>query len=369
MKKILAMMLTAAMMLSMSAAVMADETTYTDEATVTITKVYKETNEGTTSPAETFEFTVAEGWEGKYVTDSTVADTADAVKASYKEGTKIEIDDVTYEAGDATVDGAEKPVLITLPEYTVVGIYYYTITETKADTAGVTYYTTPIMLKVTVVEQDGKVRVAAVHTEEGYNGTEADGTKKDKFENLYSAGSLAVSKTVTGILGDKTKDFTVRVVFTAPAGKTVREAITYTDDNETKTIAANWTGSTDEIVIDLKDGETVTFTNIPTDVTYTVVEDSYASEEYDAAKYVNSDNATTDTGAGTISLTETTKTIDGKEVTVKVADADTVAITNNKGGNVDTGISVDSIPYIAMLGVVAIGGAGFMVSKKRRSED
>ena len=78
MKKILAMMLTAAMLLSMSAAVMADETTetetpaevvfgdtvnlegttdYEDEATVNIVKNYKLANADTESPADTFTFT------------------------------------------------------------------------------------------------------------------------------------------------------------------------------------------------------------------------------------------------------------------------------------------------------------------------
>lgn len=362
MKKILAMMLTAAMMLSMGTAAMAEEKAYEDEKTVTITKVYKETNENTTSPAETFKFTVAEGWGETFVTDSTVANTADAVKASYVEGTKIEIGDVAYAAGAATVAGAKDTVTITLPEYTVVGVYYYTIKETPATTAGVTYYAKDIMLKVTVIEQDGKVRVAAVHTEDGYNGTVEDGTKKDEFENIYSAGSLEVTKVVKGNLGDKEKEFDVTVTF--ESDKTVGADIHYGTDTDGNGIldeseilgkveTSEWVEGKATADIKVKDGTTILFTNIPYDVTYTVDENDYSSEEYKTAYKVNG-----------VAAESTDKVTDKKD-----AAKETVEITNTKDTSVDTGISVDSIPYIAMLGVVAVGGAGFMVSKKRRSED
>ncbi|MBO5127241.1 MAG: QVPTGV class sortase B protein-sorting domain-containing protein, partial [Clostridia bacterium] len=72
------------------------------------------------------------------------------------------------------------------------------------------------------------------------------------------------------------------------------------------------------------------------------------------------------TEEGTTTVTYTTS---GVVSGVINSATENLGITNNKGAEVDTGISVDSIPYIAMLGVVAIGGTGFIVSKKRRSED
>ena len=400
MKKILAMMLTAAMMLSMGTAALAadgETPTYDDEATVTITKLYKENKDSAISPTETFYFTVDEGWGTTFVTDSTVENTEAAVEASYGEDgngkkTAISIGDVTFNEGVATLDGQEGKVTITLPKYTVVGIYYYTIKETPADTAGVTYYAKDIMLKVTVIEQNGKVRVAAVHTEEGYNGTEVDGKKKDTFENLYSAGTLEINKMVEGNLGDKTKDFTVTVVFTKDADVTVGAPIKYSttggqtdpdyeqsknweteekevaaEDGTTKKITVQKETST--VVINLKHNETVTFTNIPHGVSYKVVEDNYrtstdSSNDYDNVKYDGTDIKSTITVTG---AEAEDNGVSGS--IVKDSDEDTVTITNTKISDVDTGISVDSIPYIAMLGVVAIGGTGFIVSKKRRSED
>ena len=86
--------------------------------------------------------------------------------------------------------------------------------------------------------------------------------------------------------------------------------------------------------------------NIPYDVTYTVVEKDYKTTDgYDAADY---------------NFSDIDKKIDSAN--------DTVTITNNKGGTVDTGVILDNAPYILMLAVVA-GGAMTLVIKKRREEE
>ena len=332
MKKILSLALALVLVLSMSTVAFAaegEETTYTDMSTVTLTKEYKLTNTGTTSPAETFAFSA--------LTCTNVTDAADGVTTANAPVPTIA--SVSYTAGEAGGENAKKNITITLPTYTSVGIYTYTFTETDGGTAGVTYRSDAITLVVTVIEKNGKVRVAAVHTEgEGE-------AKSGEFNNEYSAGSLSVKKTVTGIMGDQQKEFTVKVTFTAPEGDTVREAITYVDGTETKTIAAGegWTGSK-EVEITLKHDETVTFTNIPYGVTYAVVENDYTAEAdggYDAASYNFDDN---------------NKKIDTA--------SENVTITNNKDGNIDTGINMDSMPYILLLAVACMGLFVF-ISKKR----
>lgn len=332
MKKILSLALALVLVLSMSTVAFAaegEETTYADMSTVTLTKEYKLTNAGTTSPAETFAFSA--------LTCTNVTDAADSVTADSAPVPTIA--SVSYSAGEAGGENAKKNITITLPTYTSVGIYTYTFTETDGGTAGVTYRSDAITLVVTVIEQNGKVRVAAVHTEGEGN------SKSGEFNNEYSAGSLSVKKTVTGIMGDQEKEFTVKVTFTTPEGDFVREAITYVDGKETKTIDAGkgWTGSK-EVEITLKHDETVTFTNIPYGVTYNVVENDYTTEDeggYDAASYNFDDN---------------NKKIDTA--------SENVTITNNKDGKIDTGINMDSMPYILLLAVACMGLFVF-ISKKR----
>lgn len=337
MKKILSLALALVLVLSMSTVAFANEgkeNTYIDMSTVILTKEYKVTNAGTTSPAETFAFST--------LTCTKVTDAADSV--TINNAPVPTIANVSYTAGDAGGENARKDITINLPIYNSVGIYTYTFTETDGGTAGVTYRSEPITLVVTVIEQGGKVRVAAVHTE---GACEA---KFGEFNNIYSAGSLSVKKTVTGIMGDQQKEFTVKVTFTAPAGDYVREDITYVDGRESKTIAAGngWTGSK-EVEITLKHDETVTFTNIPYGVTYDVVENDYTAKEnggYDAASYKFDDN---------------NKKIDSA--------SESVTITNNKGGVVDTGINMDSMPYILMLAVVFMGLFVFFSKKRKMREN
>ena len=362
MKKVMAAMLAATMTMSMGMTAFAEEQQYENMTEVQLKKTYKLTNVETTNPAETF------GFGALTCTDVRNAG-SDVTTATAPVPT---INSVSYTTGEATTDGVEKTFTITLPtkedgssKYTSVGEYYYEFTETDNNTAGVTYRTTPIKLKVTVIEQGGQKRIAAIHTE-GDN--EA---KSDSFDNVYSAGSLKVTKNVTGLLGDKQKIFEVKVKFTAPSGDTVNGDITYTDLNGEHTIAGDtdtktegiqgWT--TQEVTIKVKDTTTVTFTNVPYGVSYEVVEKDYSSDGYDAPDY----------DAETVETAEIVNE-DGSKTSVEInakgvidSSAESVSITNNKGGTVDTGISLDNVPYILLLAIAVLGMFGF-VSKKRSSE-
>ena len=184
MKKLLSLALALVMVLTLSVAVAAQE--HSDMETVTISVTYNATNSGTVSPAETFAFTIAK---------TSVTDAADGVTTGNMPVPAV--GNVEFAEGDAGNAGSmTKDVTITLPEYTSVGVYTYTITPTPRTTGGVTYWGRPIKLVVTVIEQNGKIRVAAVHTER--EGEE----KSDDITYNYSAGSLSVSKRVTGHTGD-----------------------------------------------------------------------------------------------------------------------------------------------------------------------
>ena len=178
---------------------------YEDMSRVYLTKNYELANTDTISPEETFTFTID---------PVTVTDASDGIKA----GDYMPIvGDVTYAQGEAGSASKTKKIEIKLPEYDSVGVYTYIIHEAAGNSAGVTYYGDAILLRVTVIEQDGKLRIAAVHTEDPESTGEG---KKDDFDNLYSAGELEVHKDVEGIMGNKEKYFEFTVQLTGEEGKT-----------------------------------------------------------------------------------------------------------------------------------------------------
>ena len=305
-------------------AAQAQDSPYEDMSRVYLTKNYELTNTGTISPAETFEFTI----ERDSVTDAGDDVTPENMPLPT-------IGDVTYAQGDAGSANKTKQIEIQLPKYDSVGVYTYIIHEAAGDSAGVTYYSDAILLRVTVIEQDGKLRIAAVHTED----PESTGAgKKDDFDNLYSAGELEVHKDVEGIMGNKDKYFEFTVQLTGEEGKTYQDsyAITGGSYDANPTSIKIKPGETTEATFYLKDGDTIHIENLPYGVEYKV-------SETPAADYV-----TTETGT------------EG-EVDEAVEQA---VFTNTKGGTVDAGVVLDSAPYLFTL--TGAAGVGLLLTLRRR---
>lgn len=330
-KKLLACLIAAATMFTMGSTAFAADadttsTTYTDQPTVTIKKAYKLANAGTASPEETFNL--------KQVGSGTVTDgEADSAPAL---GT---ITGAYFkEEGATTGDGTIGKITVELPSYTKVGVYEYTLREENNNTAGVTYYGNDIKLVVTVINDgDGKLRVAAVHTEgEGKD-------KNDTFTNTYSAGNLSVTKEVEGNLGDKNKKFDFTVTFKKPEGKNVKSTVTATiAGTKDNSFVLNWNEKGEcEYTFELADKETAAFDNLPYGVSYTVTEAK--AEGY-------------------------TTTMEDEKGTVNSA-TQTSTFTNTKDGKVDTGVNLTTLPYILVFaGVIVIAGAAF-ITRRRKFED
>ena len=323
-KKVLATLLAAVTMLSMGVTAFAqNDSGYTDQGTVTVTKKYVATNEGTTSPTETF--TLVQVGEGEVKDgDATSAPSLGTITGAQ------------FDAGAATKGGAEADITIALPTYDRVGVYEYQLQEVAGTTAGVTYYGDMIRLVVTVMQgTDGKLRVAGVHTEG------SEGGKSDTFTNTYSAGALSISKTVDGNMGDHDKYFEFTITLTGEEGKTYADSYAITGgtyDKNPKTISVNG----EAVTVMLKDGDTINIANLPYGVSYTVVETDANADGYIAneSKYT-----------GTIS-----------------AETQSADFVNTKDGDVDTGITLDTLPYILVFGLVMIA-AVVMIMRKYRVED
>lgn len=329
MKKLISLLLALVMILSLSTVAFADTTvgdeTYKDTGTVNIPVTYKLVGAGT-SPEETFTVTGSAG---------TVKD-GEAKSAPALVG----IECPKFDAGDAKAgEGTTKNIVLTLPSYTTVGVYEYILTPVVGSTAGVTYRpaTDTIKLVVTVMNDDtapGKVRVAGVHTEtSGPN-------KIGGIEYTYSAGALNVTKTVTGNLGDTTKYFNFNVSLTGDsskiyAGSFVAKVNADMNDEQDVNISIGATN-----LFTLKHGDTLTIENIPYGVTYTVTEE--AADGY-----------------------TTSKTGDNGSIN---ADTQTAAFTNTKNGTVDTGVVLDTLPYVMILAVAAVCGMALLLKKRHMAD-
>lgn len=315
-----------AMGVSVMPAFAASGETYADMDSVVIKKNYELANEGTFSPAETFSFDI----EADNVTDASDDITPENMPMPT-------IGTVSYLRGEAGSTTKTKEIKIDLPEYDSVGVYTYIIHEAAGNSAGVTYYGDAILLRVTVIEQDGKLRIAAVHTEDPESTGEG---KRDDFDNLYSAGELEVHKDVEGIMGNKDKYFKFTVQLTGEEGKTYQDSYAITGGSYDANPASIEIkpGETTEATFYLKDGDTIHIENLPYGVEYKVSETPVA------------DYVTTETG--------TEGEVDGA--------VEQANFTNTKGGTVDAGVVLDSAPYLFTL--TGAAGIGLLLTLRRRHQ-
>lgn len=329
MKKVFAILLAMMLVLSMGTAAMAEDETTTPTNEATLAKVVTITNEGTGAsiPANTeFSFTVTK----KDVTDAAGDVTVDTMP-------QVTINNVKYEAGK------EMPLVINLPSYSSVGVYTYTIKENAGSVGGMIYDTAERVLKVTVVngDTDGTYKIA---------GTSLVGTtnkKSDTFMNVYNAGELKVSKTVTGNLGDKSKYFEFKVTLTGETGKTYTDSYVVTGGSNSSNPNIMLGQETTFL---LKHGDTISIANLPYGVTYKVEEtDAAAGAKGEGKEY----EVEYDTNAsGTISAAETSTTV-----------------TNTKSADIDTGITTDSLPYILLMAFVVLSGAVLLLKRRNAYND
>jgi len=293
------------------------------------TKEYVITNG--TAPAETFDFAV------EYVGyKNNEGESASAI--AYP---TVTLGDAVFSSDLSATDTADATVEITDYEEVALGVYTYKITEVTptTKTAGTTYNEEPVYLVVTVLRDEASENhyVAAIHYET------ATGKKTSKIINSYDAGQLSVTKKIEGNMADMTKKFDFTVVFTPAEGTAFDTTVQIANDAAGTKREYNATTNADgayTIEFELGDDETATFTNIPVGTTYTVSENE---DGYTKAH---------------------TKEADGS---ITGGDTDEDEWTNTLTSEVDTGISLDNMPYIMVLALVALGLVGF-VSKKRSME-
>lgn len=173
---------------------------------------------------------------------------------------------------------------------------------------------------------------------------------KPKPENFNpGAKSLVIKKLVEGDSADKTKDFTFKLTFTKAS----------TDDQGTFVGQVGSTSYTfengKEKTITLHHDQSLVFDNLPAGTRYKLVESG--SQGYKAtASYNENGVIRNQTGTASADFTQTSILVGEKP--------NDNTITNSLPDVTPTGLLIDNLPFILMIG---LGLAGFVVlSKKRR---
>ena len=111
-----------------------------------------------------------------------------------------------------------------------------------------------------------------------------------------------------------------------------------------------------ELTVAIQNDATAKFENLPVGTTYTVVEDA----KYQGPKV---DGGTKETDEWCYD--EPDYTFSNAEKAIKENTTDTVTVKNTKDTTIDTGISLDSLPYILIVAVVLAASVVMFVTKRR----
>lgn len=169
---------------------------------------------------------------------------------------------------------------------------------------------------------------------------ETDATAKNILYAIWkqSTVKLTVTKTVTGNFGDKSKAFQFSM---------------QVDGGNSFELIANGTalaqGSQSDYTFSLKDGENIVIEGMP-------VGKKIVLAETNAEQYTVSFNDTVETNRNYVNekgLKENT----------------TINVTNHRNVSPDTGVFVDSLPYILIIACVAGAAALFLIRRRKKRED
>ena len=428
-KKLFAMLLAVMLALSLgSIAVFAEGDSPSrlnpdEENTFNLPIRYKINQSSSVNPETTLYF------ECRYKSFQTDPDDENPLSDSDMTFPDISVSSITFGADEATLEGAVRNAVFTIPAISRVGIYGYSYAM-DSDHSAVHMDYPGFTLRISVFngpEPDSKQMAVDVlvttplYPETG--GPVWETFKVDELEIEYRAYEYSITKLVDGNLGDRNKPFDFTVQLKGAWHQEVwpgqplhneengypHVTISYSDGQSvsgsfkleggdggaiTTTSRVFNAGEVNEhtvythsfnktVTFQLKHGQTVTFTNLP------------------ESSGLNADGTVITTTEADCSGDGYVTTIGGEErrtesytiwcpeplmdyesgVPVPVTDPDTgeivyqygngsVTVVNTKEKAIDTGVILDNLPYIiAVVFVAACGIAFFVIRKRRRSDD
>lgn len=208
----------------------------------------------------------------------------------------------------------------------------------------------------------------------------------DRVVNFYAhykkaTSNVTITKQVTGLLGDTNKEFAFNVSITqngtACTGVTAKKGDQTVSDLTNFTLKHNETVTLENVPI----GATITVTEVTPGEHYTVSATGHSDEQngrdnvtfiYVAAANIATASDADEADLMLLSMDEGTA-VDADAValtdaTDKTVPNNAITVTNRATLIPDTGVLLDTLPYIVILAVVA-GGVALLMLRKRRKED
>lgn len=240
--------------------------------------------------------------------------------------------------GNDTVSGT---ITVGFQSGTESGIHYYKITEIKPSAADPKIeYDDSVYIVGIETKNDGTAKVVNV------NGINVNEDKTLAFTNIYDNTTIVeLTKKVTGGFGDIEKEFTFHMTldkgsFPSNYESGSNEGVGYTPSND---------GMKAEIT--LKHNQKIIL-KLPAGTKLSIAENEYTGYE---TSYV-------------IDTSESVPGRDANNIELKKGSPVHVTFTNCNKPNADTGISMDSLPYILILAAVAAGAVFFVIRKRKESD-
>lgn len=185
------------------------------------------------------------------------------------------------------------------------------------------------------------------------------------FVNEYTTPkleSMTIKKVVTGEFGDRDKSFTFSVKLTKGNADITGEFFT----------GENGANVTNLKSFTLKHGQSVELKNIPIDTTITITETNADEYKTKATDYGESKDRTfvyeVVEGKDGKAVLEAKNSVLGIEVDKTVKD-NAITVTNDFDGNPDTGVLLDTLPYLILLAVAVAGGVLVVVRKRKHRDE
>ena len=188
-----------------------------------------------------------------------------------------------------------------------------------------------------------------------------------RYVPISEETDVTITKQVTGLLGDTNKEFAFSATVTND-GEDITSQIDAVDENNSKVDLSSFKLKHNQ-KITLKGvpvGATVTVREVAPGAHYKVTATGYTGEQ-DGGNDVSFTYITVKSADAVETVSETgTETAMAVMTAVK---ADDIVVTNHATLKPDTGVLLDTLPYIVILAVVVGGGILLMLRKRHKEDD